>query len=96
MRMRVLVGRCEIALLNGEKIVPPGNLKPGTFAGLSMGPFVRGAFKEAGKRSRRSVANVKCFERCYPTLFRIESSFSIYAHHPITYFLASTLSQGAE
>lgn len=52
MRMRVPVGRYETALLNGEKTAPHGNSKLGTLAGLSMGLFVRGVFREAGNRSR--------------------------------------------
>jgi DNA-binding XRE family transcriptional regulator len=41
----------KTAPLNGGKIVLPGNSKPGISAGILMGLFVRGVFKEAGKRS---------------------------------------------
>ena len=42
------VGRYETVLLNGEKIVLPGNSKPVIFAGLSMEPFVRVGYRKTG------------------------------------------------
>jgi hypothetical protein len=48
MRTRSLVGRYAVVLLNGEKIVQLGNLKPGIFVGLSMAPSVMDSVKTTG------------------------------------------------
>jgi hypothetical protein len=50
MRTPAPVGRYETVLLNGEGIALLGNLKPGIFVGLSMGPFVRVSVRITGGR----------------------------------------------
>lgn len=63
--MRSPVGRYATALMNGEKSAAHGNLRLGSFAGLSMGPIARVMCRKAGIRRWSCVDSVKYFDYSY-------------------------------
>ena len=50
MKAVVTAGIYKTVLLNGKRIALLGNIEPGIFAGLSMGPFVKESFRKSGGR----------------------------------------------
>jgi hypothetical protein len=65
MRIRSPVGRYATALVSGEKSAAPGNLRLGSFAGLSMGPIARVMCRKAGVRRWSCADSVKYFVYSY-------------------------------
>ncbi len=68
LRMRSPVGRYATALMNGEKSAAHGNLRLGSFAGLSMGPIVGVVCRKVGTGRWNCVGNAKHFDPNYRPL----------------------------